>query len=113
MTIEYQKIKIVKKRHICENTEAAKKKKEDSEMAQALNHMIQAAQTMDEATKTVKTIDQGIHTDPLPSPSPTEPPTPAEPYSLSICPFHLQETLKFKCIALNQPVTSLLRKEEY
>ena len=62
-------------------------------MEEALNHMIQAARTMVEA------IDQGIQTEPLHSPSPTEPPTPAEPaevYSLLVCPFHPQETLKFE-----------------
>ena len=62
-------------------------------MEEALNHMIQAARTMVEA------IDQGIQTEPLPSPSPTEPPTPAEPAeacSLLVCPFHPQETLKFE-----------------
>ena len=78
---------------------AKKKKKDDLEMEEALNHMIQEARTMVEAIQTEKTIDQGIQTEPLPSPSPTEPPTPAEPaeaYSLLVCPFHPQETLKFK-----------------
>ena len=50
-------------------------------MEEALNHVIQAARTMVEA------IDQGIQTEPLPSTSPTEPPTPADPaeaYSLLV-----------------------------
>ena len=85
---------MVKKRDISEKSEAAKKKKkEDLEMEEALNHMIQAARTKVEATQTEKTIDQGIQTEPLPSPSPTEPPTPAEParaYSLLVCPFYPQ-----------------------
>ena len=68
-------------------------------MEEAINHMIQAARTMVEATKTEKTIDQRIQTEPLPSLSPTEPPTPAVPagaYSLLVCPFYPQETLKFE-----------------
>ena len=56
-----------------------KKKKEGLEMEEALNHMIQAARTMVKATQTEKTLDQGIQREPLPGPSPTEPPTPAEP----------------------------------
>ena len=41
---------MVKKRDISEKTEAAKKKKkEDLEMEEPLNHMIQAARTMVEA----------------------------------------------------------------
>ena len=85
---------MVKKRDISEKTEASKKKKkEDLEMEEALNHMIQAARTKVQATQTEKTIDQGIQTEPLPCPSPTEPPTPAEPagaYSLLVCPFYPQ-----------------------
>ena len=42
---------MVKKRDISEKTEAAeKKKKEDLEMEEGLNHMIQAARAMVEAT---------------------------------------------------------------
>ena len=42
---------MVEKRDLSERTEAAKKKKkEDLEMEEALNHMIQAARTMVEAT---------------------------------------------------------------
>ena len=85
---------MVKKRDISEKTEAAKKKKkEDLKMEEALKHMIQAARTKVEATQTEKTIDQGIQTEPLPSPSPTDPPTPAEPvgaYSLLVCSFYPQ-----------------------
>ena len=49
---------MVKKRDISDKTEAAKrKKKEDLEMEEALNLMIQAARTKVEATQTEKTID--------------------------------------------------------